>query len=82
MIIASLTTYPKRLKRLKETLPFILNQTLIYDKLCIVIDDNLMENEINDLFNFIKYKKYENLRKEKKSAYQPSPSQIVVREIV
>ena len=48
MIIASLTTYPKRLKRLKETLPFILNQTLIYDKLCIVIDDNLMENEINE----------------------------------
>jgi hypothetical protein len=48
MIIVSLTTYPKRYKRLKEVLPYILNQTLKFDKLCIVIDDNIAENEIQD----------------------------------
>ncbi len=57
MIIVGLTTYPKRYERLIETLPYILNQTLKYDKLCIVIDDNLQENEIS---NYLKLKDLDN----------------------
>lgn len=54
MIIASLTTYPKRFDRLLKTLPYILNQSLYFEQLCIVIDDDLSIEDV---------KKYEDLKK-------------------
>ena len=53
LVIVSMTTIPKRMKRLEDNLPAILHQTFRYDKLIINVDDNLTEEE---------YQWYENLK--------------------
>lgn len=54
LVIVSMTTIPKRQKRLMDNLPYLLNQSYRYDKLIINIDDNLSEED---------YKWYEGLKK-------------------
>ena len=54
LVIVSMTTIPKRMKRLIDNLPYLLRQSYRYDKLIINIDDNLSDEE---------YKWYEELKK-------------------
>ena len=54
LVIVSMTTIPKRMKRLTDNLPFLLNQSYRYDKLIINVDDNLSEDD---------YKWYNDLKK-------------------
>lgn len=44
-IIVSMTTIPKRKKRLTDNLPFLIHQSYPYDKLIINVDDNLSEED-------------------------------------
>jgi len=44
-VIVSMTTIPKRMKRLSDNLPFILHQSYTYDKLVINVDDNLSQED-------------------------------------
>ena len=53
LVVVSMTTIPKRKKRLMDNLPALLNQTYRYDKLIINIDDNLSDED---------YEWYENLK--------------------
>ena len=45
LVIVSMTTIPKRKKRLMDNLPAILHQSLKYDKLIINVDDNLSDED-------------------------------------
>lgn len=53
-VIVSMTTIPKRQKRLMDNLPALINQSYPYDKLVINVDDNLTDEE---------YKWYDDLKK-------------------
>ena len=65
MVILSMTTIPRRLKRLKDNLPSLLNQSYKFDKLVINIDDNLSSedyekyNEISNIDDRIEINKAE-----------------------
>lgn len=54
LVIVSMTTIPKRQKRLMDNLPALINQSYMYDKLIINVDDNLTDEE---------YQWYEDLKK-------------------
>lgn len=54
MIILSLTTIPNRKEALVFNLPYILNQTLKFDKLVINLDNNLSKEDYEFYYDLIK----------------------------
>lgn len=67
----------------QEELAYLGIPTIIMRKCTERIDglgnNAIMENEIENLFHFIREKKYEALRREKKLPHQPPPSQVIAR---
>ena len=67
----------------QEELAYLGIPTIIMRKCTERIDglgnNAIMENEIENLFHFIRKKKYEALRREKKLPHQPPPSQVIAR---
>lgn len=53
-VVVSLATYSKRYDKLKQVVPYILNQTLVFRTLLINVQDDITDEE------FLKFKKLEN----------------------